>query len=121
MKHNITELYTIQGQRGIYSEDYLDKHFVRVAAKYSVIREGEAYPLSYRTNNGTLNVHTADGVKVVYTIGEKTWYDTEAERQQAREDMAQYRAQQARRRELMAKLDKLSTANLEKLVAKLGL
>lgn len=121
MKHSINELYTIKGQRGIYSEDYLDKHFVKVATKYSAQREGEAYPLSYRVNNGTLNVHTADGVKVVYTIGEKTWYDTEEERQQARKANEDKCAEQARRRMAMEKLDKLSTKQLEKLVEKLGL
>lgn len=121
MKHSITELYTIKGLKGIYSEDYLDYHFVKVAPKYTTQQEGEAYPLSYRTNAGTLNVHTATGIKVVYTIGEKTWYDTEEERQQARKANEDKRAEQARRRMAMEKLDKLSTKQLEKLVEKLGL
>jgi hypothetical protein len=121
MKHSITELYTIKGQRGLYSEDYLNAYGVYTAETYSAWTEGKAYPVGYRVNNGTLNVHTAEGVKVVYTIGEKTWYDTEAERQHVREAMARKREVMAHRKELLAKLDKLSTANLEKLVAKLGL
>lgn len=114
MKHSITELYTINGQRGLYTEDYLNAYGVYTAETYSAWTEGKAYPVHSRANGGTLNVHTAEGMKVVYTIGEKTWYDTEEERQQVREAMAH-------RKELLAKLDKLSTANLEKLVTKLGL
>lgn len=30
MKHSIEELYTIEGMKGLYSEDYLDKYFVQV-------------------------------------------------------------------------------------------
>lgn len=121
MKHSIEELYTIKGQRGIYSEDYLDKHFVRVAKKFLEQKEGEAHRLSYRSNAGALSVHTAKGVKIVYTIGEKVWYDTEEERDAVRAQNQKKKEENARRREALAKLEKLSTANLEKLVEKLGL
>lgn len=121
MKHSIEELYSIKGQNGIYSEDYLNKHFVQVAEKWSLQKEGEAFRVSSRTNAGTLNVHTAKGVKVVYTIGEKTWYDTKEERDAVRAQNQKKKEENARRREALAKLEKLSTANLEKLVAKLGL
>lgn len=121
MKHSMNELYTIKGQRGLYTEDYLNAYGVYTAETYSAWTEGKAYPVDYRSNAGTLNVHTAEGMKVVYTIGEKTWYDTEAERQHVREAMARKCEVMAHRKELLTKLDKLSTANLEKLVAKLGL
>lgn len=121
MKHSMNELYTIKGQRGLYTEDYLNAYGVYTAETYSAWTDGKAYPLDYRPNAGTLNVHTAKGMKIVYTIGEKTWYDTETERQHVRETMAHKREVIAHRKELLAKLDKLSTANLEKLVAKLGL
>lgn len=122
MKHNISELYRIEGQQGTYSEDYLDKYFVKTAPKAYNAKQGEACRLMYKTNkNGMLNVHTANGVKVVYMIGEKTWFDTEEERDNARIANKHQQEVNAHRRELMAKLDKLSTANLEKLVAKLGL
>ena len=121
MKHSIEELYTIKGQQGVYSEDYLDEYFVIVARGYFKQKEGEAYPISNRSNAGTLNVHTAHGVKVVYTIGEKTWYDTEEERDAVRAQNQKKKNENARRREALAKLEKLSTANLEKLVTKLRL
>lgn len=121
MKHNINELYTIKGQQGIYSEDYLDEHFVQVAYDCLEQKEGEACSIHSRSNAGTLNVHTAKGIKVVYTIGEKTWYDTEEERDAVRAQNQKRKDENARRREALAKLEKLSTANLEKLVAKLGL
>ena len=121
MKHDINELYNIEGQRGIYSEDYLDKYFVKVAPKRRLAEEGEACRVMYRVNNGSFNVHTANGVKVVYAIGEKTWFDTEEERDAERKANAEKRAEQARRRKAMEKLDKLSTKQLEKLVEKLGL
>ena len=121
MKHSIEELYTIKGQRGIYSEDYLYDNFILTAENCLVQREGEACRLMYRTNAGTLNVRTANGIKVVYTIGEKTWYDTQVERDEARKMNAKKHEENARRRAAMEKLDKLSTAQLEKLVMKLGL
>lgn len=121
MKHSIKELYSIKGQQGIYSEDYLDKYFVQVACDCLVQKEGEACSINDRSNAGTLNVHTAKGVKVVYTIGEKTWYDTKEERDAVRTQSQKKKEENARRREALAKLEKLSTANLEKLVAKLGL
>ena len=121
MKHGIKELYSIKGQPGIYSEDYLDEHFVQAACDCLVQKDGEACPINDRSNAGTLNVHTAKGIKVVYTIGEKTWYDTKEERDAVRMQNQKKKEESARRREAMAKLEKLSTANLEKLVAKLGL
>ena len=121
MKHSIEELYTIEGQRGIYSEDYLDKHFVKVAPKARLQEKGEAYRLLYRVNTGTLNVHTANGVKVIYTIGEKTRFDTEEEHDAERKANSEKRAEQARRREALAKLDGLTTKQLETLVKRLGL
>lgn len=121
MKHSINELYSIKGQRGLYTEDYLNAYGVYVAETYRTWTSGKAYPVDSRTSNGTLSVHTANGVKVVYTIGEKTWYDTEEERQQARKTNEVKRAEQARRRMAMEKLDKLSTKQLEKLIEKLGL
>lgn len=124
MKHSIEELYTIEGMKGLYSEDYLDKHFIQVETWSKNIphwHEGKAHKVSYRTNAGTLNVHTANGVKVVYTIGEHTWYDTVEERDAVRAQNQQKKEENARRREALAKLEKLSTANLEKLVAKLRL
>lgn len=124
MKHNIEELYDIEGMNGLYSEDYLDKHFVQVETfnrRLPHWREGKAHKARSRSNAGTLKVHTANGVKVIYMIGEYTWYDTEEERDAVRVENQKKREENARRREALAKLEKLSTANLEKLVAKLGL
>lgn len=124
MKHSIEELYNIEGMKGLYSEDYLDKYFVQVetwSRNFPHWHEGWAHKASNRSNAGTLNVHTANGIKVVYTVGEYTWYDTEEERDAVRAQNQKKKEENARRREALAKLEKLSTANLEKLVAKLGL
>ena len=124
MKHSIEELYDIEGMNGLYSEDYLDKHFVQVETFSRHLphwHEGKAHKARSRSNAGMLKVHTANGVKAIYMIGEYTWYDTEEERDAVRAENQKKREENARRREALAKLEKLSTANLEKLVAKLGL
>lgn len=122
MKHNISELYRIEGQQGTYSADYLFAHNIRVPKNYRDMTDGDAWHLiSKQGTNGKLTVHTAYGIRVVYMFGEKTFFDTYEEVLQAKAEYQKLRAEQARRRIALEKLEKLSTANLEKLVEKLGL
>lgn len=122
MKHNISELYRIEGQQGTYSADYLFANNIRVPKNYCDLTDGDAWHLiAKQSTNGKLTVHTAYGVRVVYMFGEKTFFDTYEEVLQAKAEYQKLRAEQARRRIALEKLEKLSTANLEKLVEKLGL
>lgn len=122
MKHDISELYSIEGMKGVYSADYLDKYFVQEIPTNNPRREGYAQRLTYKeSQGGKLNVHTASGIKVVYPFGCYVFFDTHEELIEARAERQNKLTEQARRRAALSKLEKLSTANLEKLVAKLKL
>ena len=74
MKHTINELYKINGEK-FYTMDYIVKHNIPKAKSYND-PNGWSKCYGLGTDRGTKNIHTADGVKVVYTYGEKTWFDT---------------------------------------------
>ena len=57
-------------------------------------------------DKGTKNITTANGKRTVYTYGEKTWFDTEAERDE-------YRAQRNTEREEETKRNKMLKAIME--------
>ena len=98
MKHNIKELYKING-KGTYSWDYIEANNIPRAKSCS--GEGGYREMLY-VNNGKscLRVTTAEGTKIVYPYGEKTWFDTKEERNT-------YRAERATEREILIKRNKV--------------
>ena len=77
MMHTIKELYKINGEK-FYTADYITAHNIPKATGYNEQGWSKCYGLG--TDRGTKNIHTANGVKTVYTYGEKTWFDTAEER-----------------------------------------
>jgi len=101
MMHTINELYKIDGAK-FYTADYIIKHNIPKAKSYNDTNGwSKCYGLG--TDRGTKNIHTADGVKVVYTYGEKTYFDTAEERDA-------YRVQQNIARAELNKKNKLLKA-----------
>ena len=100
MMHTINELYKINGEK-FYTADYITAHNIPKAKKYGENGWSRCYSLG--TDKGTKNIHTAEGVKVVYTYGEKTWFDTAEERDA-------YRAQKNIEREEQSKKNKMLKA-----------
>jgi len=111
MEHNISELVRINGKKGIYDDSYCDKYG---------IFPFETTPLQKYTADAELTIHTANGITTIYMLGEETFFMTEYDRSVVRERMKKEELMQ-RKRAALNKLSRLSVANLEKLVEKLGL
>lgn len=120
MIHSVEELYCIDG-RGCYTWDYLCAKGVPVAQNYRDKVEGDAYTMtSFGPNKGSRRMYDANGYKIIYLYGEKTWFDTEEERDAYRVQRNIEKAKSARRNKAKAKvityLDTLTTEQLEKIV-----
>lgn len=117
MKHTINELYKINGEK-FYTADYIVKHNIPKAKKYSAEGWSRCYGLG--TDKGTKNIYTADGVKVVYTYGEKTYFDTAEERDAYREQQRIERAELAKKNRLLKAINcyyqSMSVEELEKVL-----
>ena len=119
MKHNINELYHINGQK-LYTEDYIKANNIQQAT----VENHEGWSrVSYVLNTSSSkerNLHTAEGVKKIYIYGEKTWFDTMAEREEYRKIREQERAEQSRRKRAMTTINDylatLSTDDLKDLI-----
>jgi len=119
MKHNINELYHINGQK-LYTEDYIKANNIQQAT----IENNEGWSrVSYVLNTSSSkerNLHTAEGVKKIYIYGEKTWFDTLEEREEYKKIREQERAEQSRRKRAMTTINDylatLSTDDLEDLI-----
>ena len=119
MKHNINELYHINGQK-LYTEDYIKANNIQQAT----IENNEGWSrVSYVLNTSSSkerNLHTAEGVKKIYIYGEKTWFDTLEEREEYKKIREQERAEQSRRKKAMTTINDylatLSTEDLEDLI-----
>lgn len=104
MMHSYKELYKIGGT-GFYTRDYLIANNIHMGKTFK--EEGKARPcVSLGTDKGTKNIYTAKGKRVIYTYGEKTWFDTEAERDA-------YRAQRNAEREEETQKNKLLKTIME--------
>lgn len=104
MMHTYKELYQIGG-KGYYTEDYLIANNIPMGKCFS--DEGKARPCVHLgTDKGTKSIMTANGKRIVYTYGEKTWFDEEAERDA-------YRAQRNAEREEEAQKNKMLKAIME--------
>ena len=118
MKHEIKELFKVHniggGQINIATKDFLEKNTIIIAeGRYSQMyeRQSETYATSLisRTNNGKpFKVQSANGIKLVYPFGEKTWFDTQ-------EELNEYRESFQKEQALLHEHNKLKKAINEKL------
>lgn len=121
MKHSIDELYHIDGQK-LYTEDYLIAHNVQQRDRKSLNSKGwtRAHAEQGSGKDQGKTIHTAKGSKRVYLYGEKTFFDTQAERDAYREQMNQQREQERRRSKALKTINDylvvLSTDDLEDLI-----
>lgn len=117
MKHTINELYKINGEK-FYTADYIAKHSIPKAKKYGA--EGWSKCYSLGADKGTKNIHTADGVKIVYTYGEKTYFDTAEERDAYREQQKIERAELTKKNKMLKAImehyQSMSVEELEKVL-----
>ena len=116
MKHDVTELYKIDGAK-FYTEDYLDAHCVPRGKKYS--GEGGWSVAGYLgTGKDEFRIYTAQGVKIAYAYGEKTWFDTREERDAYRIEQKIIRENAGRRNKVVKAItEKLASMSEEELIA----
>ena len=121
MKHTYKELYQIGG-KGYYTEDYIIANNIPMGKTFR--EEGKARPCVHLgTDKGTKIIHTAEGKRTVYTYGEKTWFDSEEERDAYRATMNEARAEQTKKNNLlkiiMAHYESMSIEQLNDVVTTL--
>lgn len=120
MMHSYKELYKINGQK-FYTEDYILAHNIPKAKRYG--EEGWSNCYGLGTDTGTKTIYTAEGKRTVYTYSEKTWFDTEEERDAYRAERNAERAEETKRNKMIKAITEhlktLSTEELEKIVATL--
>jgi hypothetical protein len=121
MKHELTELYTYNSKT--YTADALSKVIGKdiTTMKLRELRElGCARKhciCNYNTpSKASFEYITINGVKTAWQFGEKTFFDTEEERDATREEYRQTREQMKYRNELLKKIQELSTEELEKII-----
>lgn len=106
MKHNVEEFYKVNGQK-FYTMDYIIANDIP-KCKRGNRTNGYSVAMYLGTSKDTVNVHTANGVVVMYAFGEKTLFDT-------REERDAYRIQYAKDREAMVSKNKVIKAITTKL------
>lgn len=127
MQHNINEIYKIHNREEnipqYVTEDYLCNNGIPYGAGFDIrlyVNNGImcAKPMGYKVApNGMFKVQDVDGIKTLYMFGEKTWFDTEEERNEYR---AQYHAKRDSqiaynkvKKQIMTRLDEMSIEELE--------
>lgn len=128
MKHSFKELYTLYNHPSkirYATAAYLkennipidDQYGIRLRDKGKVCAGYASYATSHIKGIKVLDI---DGVKLIFMYGEKSWFDTEEERDEYRQAMMVERALEAERNKVknavIAKLDRMSKADLEKLL-----
>jgi len=90
MKHSINELYKVVGSNRIYSAQAVE--FANRAKRLQTAKAGECYAIRYRIcDNKPFRIYDEIGSKkyrLGWQYGEKTWFDSELERDAYREQMA---------------------------------
>ncbi len=134
MKHLFTELYYIHNGKGVRktaTKEYLEANNI----PYDLTREEKekkhwskdpyATPLSSRVaSNKPFGVLDVNGIKYVYTFGEKLWFDNEEERDEYRKnynvEMTELKEKNKLKKEINAILDTMEIQDLEILIKKLS-
>ena len=116
MMHSIDELYKINGQK-FYTEDYIITHNI---PKCKRIGDRNGWSKASYTGSdpkGYINIYTANGQKKGYLFGEKTWFDTEEERDAYRAHRNAQMAENSKRNKIlkaiMAHYESMNTEELE--------
>lgn len=120
MLHSYKELYKING-KGFYTKDYIEANNVSKAAHYG--QEGWCNCFSLGTNKNTITIHTAAGIIKGYAYGEKTWADSQEERDTYRAQRNAERTDNAKRnamlKAIMEHYSSMTTEELEQVVVTL--
>jgi hypothetical protein len=134
MKHLFTELYYIHNGKGVRrtaTKEYLKANNI----PYDLTREEKeakhwskepyAIQLSSRVaNSKPFGVLDVNGVKYVYTFGEKLWFDNEEERDEYRRnynaEMTDLKEKNRLKKQINEILDTMEIQDLEILLAKLS-
>lgn len=120
MMHSHEELYKINGQK-FYTMDYIEANNIPKATRHDNTGWGKCYGLG--PDKGTKNIYTAQGIRTVYTYGEKTWFDTEAERDAYRAQRNAQREEETKRNKMLKTIMEhykaMSTEELEQVMATL--
>ena len=115
MKHNVSELYKINGVK-FYTEDYIKANNIPKGQLYTRTN-GWSVACSIGTNKDSFRIYTAEGVKVAYAYGEKTWFDTREERDAYRVEQTVAKANANRKNKLLKLINEhLATMSEEELV-----
>jgi hypothetical protein len=115
MKHNATELYKINGAK-FYTEDYIKANNIPKSKRYT---DDNGWSIAHYLGTGKddFRIYTAEGVKIAYAYGEKTWFDTREERDAYREEQAIARANACRKNKLVKAInEKLADMSEEELM-----
>ena len=110
MKHTMRELVRNNDTRGLFVKGYFERRGLKESTVTSKVCD-------YKIKDGSFKYTDLDGTeKIAWQMGEKTWFDTKEERDQAREDYAREYEETKYRTKLLARLKELSTEELENLV-----
>ena len=115
MKHNINELYNVK---------YENKKILatkELAQTMLNINGVTAHHCTYHINNNKpVKVKDIKGDRLIYLYGEKTWFDTEAERDEYKAIMNEQRAKETERNKIknaiIAKLNEMTADQLQALL-----
>ena len=115
MKHNVSELYKINGAK-FYTEDYIKANDIPKGQPYTRTN-GWSVACSLGTNKDSFRIYTAEGVKIAYAYGEKTWFDTREERDAYRVEQTVAKANANRKNKLLKLINEhLATLSEKELV-----
>ena len=100
MKHDISELFKINGKPGFYHKRYFDGYGADL--DHSKLKGYIERAYSVTTKTGYIYINIMDGLrKKVFTYGEYTWFDTEEERDAYREEQKKLREEKKRRNDII--------------------
>ena len=115
MKHNVTELYKINGTK-FYTEDYIKANAVPKGERYTG-DNGWSIARYLGPGRDDFRIYTSTGIKTAYAYGEKTWFDSREERDTYRAEQTVARANASRKNKVIKAInEKLADMSEEELV-----
>jgi hypothetical protein len=121
MMHNENELFRVKGVTGNCTEEMV------IALGYDPNKRYRNFECSRGMgsirSDSTIKINTPEGIKIGYTVGEKTWFDTKEERDEYRTRLHAERNELIHRnkmlRKIMATYQAKTTEELEKIIEKI--
>jgi hypothetical protein len=127
MMHNYNTIFTLTqtstGKHVYATEEYINFHGLEETPRR---KRGEEEPRLKVSRHGhfsqqtKMKVYDVDGIRTIFPYGAYVWFDDETERDEHKAKMMIERAREAERNKVknavIAKLDKMSKADLEKLL-----